>query len=73
VILFTAASGGISASACARIVTNRYDVLLQSVIGALEELRGNLEANHPRCDAGRIVMVVCAMCSAPFGVPRVSE
>jgi hypothetical protein len=42
VILFTAASGGISASACARIVTNRYDVLLQSVIGALEELRGNL-------------------------------
>jgi len=42
VIMFTAASGGISASACVRIVTNRYDVLLQSVIGALEEFRGNL-------------------------------
>ncbi len=39
VILFTAASGGIAASACVRVVTNRSDILLQSVISALEELR----------------------------------
>jgi len=39
IILFTAASGGIAASACVRIVTNRNDILLQSVISALEELR----------------------------------
>jgi CheY-like chemotaxis protein len=39
IIFYTLASGGISASACGRIVTNRADVLLQSVVSALEELR----------------------------------
>ncbi len=39
IIFYTLASGGISASACGRIVTNRPDVLLQSVVSALEELR----------------------------------
>ena len=39
IILFTAASGGIAASACVRIVTNRNDILLQSAISSLEELR----------------------------------
>jgi hypothetical protein len=39
IIFYTAASGGIAASACSRIVTNRPDVLLQSVVSALEELR----------------------------------
>ena len=39
IIFYTLASGGISASQCGRIVTNRPDVLLQSVVSALEELR----------------------------------
>jgi hypothetical protein len=47
IIFYTAASGGIAASACARIVTNRPDVLLQSVISALEELRWRQLTNTP--------------------------
>jgi CheY-like chemotaxis protein len=39
IIFYTSASGGIAASQCARIVTNRADVFLQSVVSALEELR----------------------------------
>jgi CheY-like chemotaxis protein len=39
IIFYTAASGGIAADACARLITNRPDVLLQSVVSALEEFR----------------------------------
>jgi len=39
IIFYAAASGGIAASRCARIITNRADILLQSVVSALEELR----------------------------------
>jgi hypothetical protein len=42
VILFAASSGGIAAGRCIRIVTSRYDVLLQSVISALVQFRGDL-------------------------------
>jgi len=39
IIFYTSVSGGFAASRCARIVTNQVDVLLQSVVSALEELR----------------------------------
>ncbi|MDA9464491.1 response regulator receiver protein [Bradyrhizobium sp. CCBAU 53415] len=39
IIFYTASSGGIATSRCGRIVTNRPDVLLQSVVSALEEFR----------------------------------
>jgi hypothetical protein len=39
IIFYTAGSGGISSSECARIVTNRPDVLLDNVVGALATLR----------------------------------
>lgn len=39
IIFYTASSGGIAASQCGRIVTNRPDVLLQSVVSALEQIR----------------------------------
>jgi hypothetical protein len=49
IILYTAAAGGVAASACVRTVTNRLDILLQSVISALEELRWyKLLRNVPR-------------------------
>jgi hypothetical protein len=37
-IYYSASTGGLAASQCARIVTNRADVLLQSVVSVLEEL-----------------------------------
>jgi hypothetical protein len=39
IIFYTAASGGIAADACARIITNRPDVLLENVVSALAEFR----------------------------------
>ena len=39
IIFYSASNGGLSASRCARVVTNRVDVLLQSVVSALEEIR----------------------------------
>ncbi|MET4489762.1 hypothetical protein [Bradyrhizobium sp. LA7.1] len=39
IIFYSSNAGGISASQCARLVTNRPDVLMHSVISALEELR----------------------------------
>lgn len=39
IIYYTIANGGKVADACSRIVTNRPDVLLQTVVSALEELR----------------------------------
>lgn len=39
IIFYTASSGGMATSRCGRIVTNRPDVLLQSVVSALEEFR----------------------------------
>jgi hypothetical protein len=39
IIYYTGVSGGKSANACARIVTNRPDVLLQRVVSALAEFR----------------------------------
>jgi CheY-like chemotaxis protein len=39
IIFYTASNGGILIDSCARLVTNRPDILLQSVISALEEIR----------------------------------
>jgi CheY-like chemotaxis protein len=39
IIFYTAGSGGKSANACARIVTNRPDVLLENIVSALSEFR----------------------------------
>ena len=39
IIFYTGANDGISANACARLVTNRPDVLLQRVVSALAEFR----------------------------------
>jgi CheY-like chemotaxis protein len=39
IIFYTLSSGGIVADQCARIVTNRVDVLLNGVVSALEEIR----------------------------------
>jgi CheY-like chemotaxis protein len=38
-IFYSASAGGISVSQCARMVTNRVDLLLQAVVSALEEFR----------------------------------
>jgi len=40
-IFYSASNGGISTSQCARTVTNRADLLLQSVVSGLEEVRWN--------------------------------
>jgi hypothetical protein len=39
IIYYSGINGGVSVSQCARISTNRRDILLQSVVSALEELR----------------------------------
>lgn len=39
IIFYSASSGGIVADQCARIITNRIDVLLNGVVSALEEIR----------------------------------
>lgn len=38
-IFYSGANGGVVAAQCARLVTNRVDVLLQGVVSALEEFR----------------------------------
>jgi hypothetical protein len=47
-IFYTGASGGIAADACARIITNRADVLLQTVVSALEEFRWKKLVAQPK-------------------------
>lgn len=39
IIFYSASAGGVVASQCARLVTNRVDLLLQGVVSALEEFR----------------------------------
>jgi CheY-like chemotaxis protein len=39
IIFYSASAGGIAVSQCARLVTNRVDLLLQGVVSALEEFR----------------------------------
>ena len=47
-IYYSASTGGIAVSQCARLVTNRVDLLLQGVVSALEEFRwAKLQAARP--------------------------
>lgn len=41
IIFYSASSGGKMANACARIVTNRWDVMLQQVVSALGDIRSD--------------------------------
>lgn len=41
IIFYSASNGGILADQCARIATNQWDVLVQSVVSALAELRAD--------------------------------
>jgi CheY-like chemotaxis protein len=48
IIFYSASSAGIATNQCARIITNRADLLLQNVVSALEELNwGRLEDIAP--------------------------
>jgi CheY-like chemotaxis protein len=47
IIFYSASNGGIAASQCARSVINRADLLLQSVISGIEELKwGKLQVSN---------------------------
>lgn len=50
IIFYTAASGTISASQCARLVTNRPAVLLNAVVSALEEINWEKLKKQPLVD-----------------------
>lgn len=47
VIFYSRSAGGISASKCGRLVTNRPDLLLHTVVSALEELRWEKLKQYP--------------------------
>jgi CheY-like chemotaxis protein len=50
IIFYSSSAGGMSASQCARLVTNRPDVLLHNVISALEEIRWEKLKKQPLSD-----------------------
>jgi CheY-like chemotaxis protein len=53
IIFYSASTGGLSASQCARLVTNRTDVLLHAVVSALEERRWEKLKDQPATETKR--------------------
>jgi hypothetical protein len=50
IIFYSASTGGIVTSPCTNTITNRADILLQSVVNSLEEQRWQELSGNPRAD-----------------------